>query len=50
KISHQLFHQNAPGLVRQFHLTREQARAIVATCPQCQSHQLPSMSLGTNPR
>lgn len=50
KLSHQLFHQNAPGLVRQFNLTREQAKAIVATCPQCQSHQLPSLGLGTNPR
>ncbi|NXQ66586.1 POK8 protein, partial [Quiscalus mexicanus] len=50
KISHQLFHQNAPGLVRQFHLTREQAKAIVATCPHCQSHQLPSISLAANPR
>ncbi|XP_064260061.1 uncharacterized protein LOC135290081 [Passer domesticus] len=50
KLSHQLFHQNAPGLVRQFKITREQARAIVATCPQCQSYQLPSMASGTNPR
>ncbi|RMC01158.1 hypothetical protein DUI87_22249 [Hirundo rustica rustica] len=33
KISHQLFHQNAPGLVLQFHLTREQARAIVSLVP-----------------
>ncbi|RMC06531.1 hypothetical protein DUI87_15968 [Hirundo rustica rustica] len=32
KLSHQLFHQNAPGLVRRFHLTREQAKAIVAAC------------------
>ncbi|RMC21241.1 hypothetical protein DUI87_02100 [Hirundo rustica rustica] len=30
KLSHQLFHQNAPGLVCRFHLTREQAKAIVA--------------------
>ncbi|RMC12256.1 hypothetical protein DUI87_09767 [Hirundo rustica rustica] len=36
KISHQLFHQNAPGIVRQFHLTREQARAMVSMCPSCQ--------------
>ncbi|NXQ72194.1 POK11 protein, partial [Quiscalus mexicanus] len=50
KISHQQFHQNTPGLVRQFHLTREQAKAIVATCPQCQSHQLPSIPLGANPQ
>ncbi|RMC04684.1 hypothetical protein DUI87_17854 [Hirundo rustica rustica] len=33
KLSHQLHHQNAPGLVRRFHITREQAKAIVATCP-----------------
>ncbi|NWZ74466.1 POK19 protein, partial [Acrocephalus arundinaceus] len=50
KISHQLFHQNAPGLVRWFHLTREQARAIVATCPTCQQHALPTLSTGANPR
>ncbi|RMC21225.1 hypothetical protein DUI87_02083 [Hirundo rustica rustica] len=50
KISHQLFHQNAPGLVRQFHLTREQAQAIVAMCPSCQQHTLPALSAGANPR
>ncbi|XP_064267307.1 uncharacterized protein LOC135295140 [Passer domesticus] len=50
KLSHQLFHQNAPGLVRQFKISREQARAIVATCPQCQAFQLPSIPSGTNPR
>ncbi|NXX09246.1 POK18 protein, partial [Larus smithsonianus] len=49
KISHQLFHQNAPGLVRQFHLTREQARAIVSMCPSCQQHALPALSAGANP-
>ncbi|RMC19411.1 hypothetical protein DUI87_04021 [Hirundo rustica rustica] len=31
KLSHQLFHQNAPGLVRQFHLTQEQAKLISST-------------------
>ncbi|RMC19534.1 hypothetical protein DUI87_03091 [Hirundo rustica rustica] len=50
KISHQLFHQNAPGLVRQFHLTREQARAVVSMCPSCQQHALPALSAGANPR
>ncbi|RMC20354.1 hypothetical protein DUI87_01203 [Hirundo rustica rustica] len=50
KISHQLFHQNAPGLVRQFHLTQEQARAIVATFPSCQQNALPTLSAGANPR
>ncbi|NWH69036.1 POK18 protein, partial [Geococcyx californianus] len=48
KISHQLFHQNAPGLVRQFHLTREQAKAIVDTCPNCQHLALPTVSTGAN--
>ncbi|RMC20169.1 hypothetical protein DUI87_01015 [Hirundo rustica rustica] len=50
KISHQLFHQNAPGLVRQFHLTQEQARAIAAMCPSYQQHALPALSAGANPR
>ncbi|RMC20661.1 hypothetical protein DUI87_01513 [Hirundo rustica rustica] len=50
KISHQLFHQNAPGLVRQFHLTQEQAQAIVSMCPSCQQHALPALSAGANPR
>ncbi|TRZ19392.1 hypothetical protein HGM15179_007720 [Zosterops borbonicus] len=50
KISHQLFHQNAPGLVRQFHLSRDQAKAIVATCPSCQRHAVPTMHAGVNPR
>ncbi|RMC19507.1 hypothetical protein DUI87_04119 [Hirundo rustica rustica] len=50
KISHQLFHQNAPGLVPQFHLTREQVRAIVSMCPSCQQHALPALSAGANPR
>ncbi|RMB97559.1 hypothetical protein DUI87_25923 [Hirundo rustica rustica] len=50
KISHQLFHQNAQGLVRQFHLTSEQAWAIVSMCPSCQQHALPALSAGANPR
>ncbi|RMC21608.1 hypothetical protein DUI87_02475 [Hirundo rustica rustica] len=50
KISHQLFHQNAPGLVCQFHLTREQAQAILSMCPLCQQHTLPALSAGANPR
>ncbi|RMC06912.1 hypothetical protein DUI87_16362 [Hirundo rustica rustica] len=50
KISHQLFHQNAPGLVHQFHLTPEQARAIVSMYPSCQQHALPALSAGADPR
>ncbi|XP_058716953.1 uncharacterized protein LOC131590705 [Poecile atricapillus] len=50
KLSHQMFHQNVPGLVRQFHLRRDQARAIVATCPHCQTTAMPSLGSGVNPR
>ncbi|RMC01264.1 hypothetical protein DUI87_22213 [Hirundo rustica rustica] len=50
KLSHQPFHQNAPGLVRRFHLTQEQAKAIVAACPSCTQHALPTLSAGVNPR
>ncbi|NWZ87781.1 PO113 protein, partial [Poecile atricapillus] len=50
KLSHQMFRQNVPGLVHQFHLRRDQARAVIATCPQCQSSAMPSLGLGVNPR
>ncbi|TRZ11479.1 hypothetical protein HGM15179_015626 [Zosterops borbonicus] len=50
KLSHQQYHQNVPGLIRQFRLTRRQARAIVATCPNCQLQAIPSMGMGVNPR
>ncbi|RMC20640.1 hypothetical protein DUI87_01492 [Hirundo rustica rustica] len=43
KLSHQQYHQNVPGLIRQFQLTRSQARAIVAACPNCQVQAMPSM-------
>ncbi|RMC10221.1 hypothetical protein DUI87_13022 [Hirundo rustica rustica] len=46
KLSHQLFHQNAPGLVRRFHLTREQAKEIVAACPSCSQHAVPTITCG----
>ncbi|RMC20410.1 hypothetical protein DUI87_01260 [Hirundo rustica rustica] len=50
KLSHQQYHQNVPGLIRQFQLTQSQARAIVATCPNCQVQAMPSMGMGVNPR
>ncbi|KFO55641.1 hypothetical protein N302_11531, partial [Corvus brachyrhynchos] len=50
KLSHEKFHQNVPALVWMFHLTHDQVRAIVATCPNCQRHQLPSLGSGVNPR
>ncbi|RMB97845.1 hypothetical protein DUI87_25702 [Hirundo rustica rustica] len=43
KLNHQQYHHNVPGLIRQFPLTRSQARAIVATCPTCQVQAMPSM-------
>ncbi|NWV44458.1 POK19 protein, partial [Grantiella picta] len=49
KLSHSLFHQNVPGLMQMFDLTKNQAKAIVATCPNCQPLQLPSLETGVNP-
>lgn len=50
KLSHAFFHQNVPALVRMFKLSKDQAKAIVATCPNCQSYQIPSIGMGVNPR
>ncbi|KFO56943.1 hypothetical protein N302_12203, partial [Corvus brachyrhynchos] len=50
KLSHEKFHQNVPTLVWMFHLTHDQAKAVVVTCPGCQRHQLPSLGSGVNPR
>ncbi|NXY56130.1 POL1 protein, partial [Callaeas wilsoni] len=50
KLSHQFYHQNVPALIRMFKLPRDQSRAIVATCPNCQSYQVPSLGTGLNPR
>ncbi|NXY58687.1 POK6 protein, partial [Callaeas wilsoni] len=50
KISHAMYHQNARALIRMFRLSRTQAKVIVATCPSCQTYQLPSFSSGINPR
>ncbi|TRZ06690.1 hypothetical protein HGM15179_020417, partial [Zosterops borbonicus] len=49
KLSHQQYHQNVPGLLRQFRLRGRQTRAIVATCPNCQLQAIPSMGMGVNP-
>ncbi|NWI82533.1 POK11 protein, partial [Dryoscopus gambensis] len=50
KLSHQMFQQNVPGLVRQFHLTQSQVRAIVEMRPSCQQSALPSLGTVVNPR
>ncbi|NXB87454.1 POK6 protein, partial [Vidua chalybeata] len=49
KLSHAFFHQNAPALSHQFKISKEQAQAIIATCPNCQSHALPTVATGVNP-
>ncbi|KFO64752.1 hypothetical protein N302_07784, partial [Corvus brachyrhynchos] len=50
KLSHAFFHQNIPALVRMFKFSKGQAKAIIATCPNCQNYQIPSMGTGVNPR
>ncbi|RMB96960.1 hypothetical protein DUI87_26539 [Hirundo rustica rustica] len=50
KLSCKLFHQNAPGPVRRFHLTWEQAKVTVAKCPSCSQHALPTLSVVVNLR
>lgn len=47
--SHSLHHQNAAALRFQFHLTREQAREIVKTCPHCPDWNH-APKAGVNPR
>ncbi|NWI85695.1 POK6 protein, partial [Pitta sordida] len=50
KLSHQQYHQKAPGLMRQFQLTRGPGHAIVPTCPDCQAQATPSLGMGVNPQ
>ncbi|NWS05105.1 POK10 protein, partial [Motacilla alba] len=50
KLGHQFFHQNVPALARMFKISREQARAIVGSCPYCQEFALPSMGARVNPQ
>lgn len=50
KLSHQFYHRNVHALVKMFHLTREQAKAVVGLCLQCQSYQVPFLERGVNPR
>ncbi|NWY19520.1 POK6 protein, partial [Aphelocoma coerulescens] len=50
KLSHAFFHQNAQALMQMFHLSRDQAKAIISACPDCQLVQ-PSVSMGAvNPQ
>ncbi|NXK70477.1 POK25 protein, partial [Sylvietta virens] len=36
--SHDIFHQNARALRRQFRLSHAEAQGIVRACPQCSHH------------
>ncbi|NWI79584.1 POK11 protein, partial [Dryoscopus gambensis] len=49
KLSHQFFHHSVSALIRMFNIHRDQAWAIVATCPICQHYQIPSLGTGVNP-
>ncbi|KAJ7405378.1 Pro-Pol [Willisornis vidua] len=49
KLSHSFFHQNAKSLKKIFKLTFTQARAIIASCPDCQ-RVTPIPCKGVNPR
>ncbi|KFP00857.1 hypothetical protein N300_14977, partial [Calypte anna] len=49
--SHQIFHQNAKGLARDFNISLQQARAIVKACPICSHHNTGvGMGIGVNPK
>ncbi|KFO54023.1 hypothetical protein N302_03683, partial [Corvus brachyrhynchos] len=50
KLSHAFFHQNVQALMRMFHLSKDQARAIVNTCRDCQLVQPPVSTGAVNPR
>ncbi|NXM48309.1 POK7 protein, partial [Gymnorhina tibicen] len=50
KLSHAFFHQNAQALVQMFHISKDQARAIINACPDCQLVQPPVSTGAVNPR
>ncbi|TRZ22673.1 hypothetical protein HGM15179_004518 [Zosterops borbonicus] len=47
--SHKFFHQSARALQKEFGLSRAEARAVVAACPDC-ARISPIQASGTNPR
>nr|XP_013800955.1 PREDICTED: endogenous retrovirus group K member 11 Pol protein-like [Apteryx mantelli mantelli] len=50
RLSHSSFHQNARSLKRQFHLSIQQARDIILSCPDCQQFTPMPSKEGANPR
>ncbi|NXQ92602.1 POK11 protein, partial [Nyctibius grandis] len=49
RLSHELFHQSAKMLTKQFNITLSDARGIVQSCPACQKAGF-GLGLGVNPR
>ncbi|NXI75263.1 POK7 protein, partial [Rhipidura dahli] len=41
KLSHAFFHQNAQALMWTFRISKDQAKAIISACPDCQLVQPP---------
>ncbi|KFO55721.1 hypothetical protein N302_16334, partial [Corvus brachyrhynchos] len=50
KLSHSFLHQNAAALCCTFALKCQQAKDIIAACPDCQRHNFVTGSSGINPR
>ncbi|NWI75799.1 POK19 protein, partial [Dryoscopus gambensis] len=50
KLSHAFFHQNAQALVQMFHISKDQAKAIINACPDCQLVQPPVSTGAVNPQ
>ncbi|NXE44138.1 POK8 protein, partial [Ptilorrhoa leucosticta] len=49
--SHEHFHQNAKGLMREFKISLPEARLIVRACPTCSFHNgRLGIGTGVNPR
>ena len=47
--SHEMFHQNAKSLHRQYRIPIADAKGVVCSCPPC-SHHGPGLGVGTNPK
>ncbi|KFO55714.1 hypothetical protein N302_13856, partial [Corvus brachyrhynchos] len=50
KLSHAFFHPNAQTLMRTFRISKDQAKAIISACPDCQLVQPPVSTGAVNPR
>ncbi|NXB65050.1 POK7 protein, partial [Struthidea cinerea] len=50
KLSHTFFHQNAQALRQTLQISKDQAKAIISACPDCQLMQPPVSTGAVNPR